>query len=310
MPISNYPSGFAQGVNVLGLPILNTYGGNVFWVSSGRGSDGNKGTRDRPFATVDYAVGRCTANNGDIIMVMPNHTETYTTAAALAADVAGIDIVGMGHYNQRPLFLMDAAAATMVISAADVGLHNIVLSAGFADVVAGIGVTAAGAWLNGVEFSDNTTAENFLTPIKATGTTDNEADGLMVTGCRWSSVDAASVEFIEGNADIKGLIVQDNYVVHEGTASPLVLMATGKDMQYCDIQRNFLSHKMTANELLINCDTAANSGIIAHNRVGHADVTTTHDLGIDALGCRLFDNLSVSTDALSGFVLPAIDVNS
>ena len=57
-------------------------------------------------------------------------------------------------------------------------------------------------------------------------------------------------------------------------------------------------------------DTNNNNGIIAHNRIGHADVTGAHDLGIEGLGCRLFDNLSVSTDDLSGFVLPALDVDS
>ena len=27
MPISNYPNGFSKGVNILGLPLLNTYAG-------------------------------------------------------------------------------------------------------------------------------------------------------------------------------------------------------------------------------------------------------------------------------------------
>lgn len=311
MPISNYPNGFSSGVSILGAPILNTYGGNLFWVNSALGSDGNKGTRDKPFATLDYAIGRCTANNGDIIMVMPNHEETITGVGGITADVAGITIVGMGSYNQRPRFLMDGGTTvTFVVSAADVTISNCVFSSGHADVVACFAITAKGCWLDNVEFDDNTTDENWLTPIKATSTTDNNADGLKVTNCRWFSPDTAGLEFIEVNADLKGMVVKDNYVVHEGTASPLILFASGKDMQYGDVQWNVLSHKMTANELLINIATSANSGIIAHNRVGHADVTTTHDLGIDALGCRLFDNLSTSTDSLSGFVLPAIDVNS
>ena len=287
--------------------------GNVYWVDSNAAiaSDGNDALSPAtPAATIDGAINKCTANQGDYIVVMQNHAETITAASAITADIAGITIIGLGTYNQRPRILVDAAAATMVISAADVKVENIVFAAGFADMVACIDVTAVGCHLDKIEFEDAAINENFLTPIKATGTTDNEADGLAVTNCRWASVDAAGLEFIEANADIKRLVVQDNYVVHEGTASPLVLFATGKDAQYCDIRRNFLSHKMTALELLVNIDTAANSGIIAHNRVGHADVTTTHDLGIDALGCRLFDNLSVSTDDLSGLVLPAIDVNT
>jgi hypothetical protein len=311
MPISNYPNGFADGVSLLGMPVLNTYAGNVFWVDSATGSNGNKGTRERPFATLDYAIGRCTADNGDIIMVMPNHAETITGAGGITADVAGISIIGLGHYNQRPRFLMDGGTTVDVaVSAADVSFHNLVFSSGHADVVRCFNITAKGCWLNGLEFDENTTDEDWLTPIKATSTTDNNADGLMVTNCRWLQASASGLEFIEGNADIKGLVVRNNYVVHEGTASPLVLLATGKDAHYCDIQWNFLSHKMTANELLVNIDTSANFGIIAHNRVGHADTTTTHDLGIDGLGCRLFDNLSTSVDNLSGLLLPAADVNS
>lgn len=313
MPVSNYPNGFSQGVSILGMPVLNTYGGNVFWVDSATGSDGNKGTRERPFATLDYAIGRCTANNGDVIMVMPNHAETITGAGGITADVAGITIIGMGTYNQRPRFLMDGATTvTFVVSAADVTVQNCVFASGHADVVACFAVTGKGCTLVDVEFADNAADENWLTPVKATSTVDNNADGLKVVGCRWVSADAGCLEFIEGNADIADLVVRDNVVIHEGTASPLVLMATGKDIKRVDVRDNFLAHKMTANELLVNVDTASpnNSGIIAHNRVGHADVTTTHDLGIDGLGCRLFDNLSTSTDSVSGFVLPAIDANS
>jgi hypothetical protein len=298
-------------VSIREVPALVTFSGKVFWVDSATGSNGNKGTQSRPFATLDYAIGRCTANNGDTIIIKENHAETVTGVGGIAADVAGITIIGLGNFDQRPRFLMDGAATvTFAISAADVKIQNCVFAAGHADVVTCFAITAKGAWIDACEFVNNVVDENFVTPIKATSTSDNNADGLRVTNCRWMSVDAASAEFIEANADILGLVVFGNFVAHEGTASPLVLFATGKDMQYGQIMWNFLSHKMTANELLVNIDTSANSGIIAHNRVGHADVTTTHDLGIDALGCRLFDNLSTSTDSLSGFVMPAIDANS
>ena len=104
MPISNYPNGFSQGVSILGMPVLNSYAGSVFWVNSSGGSDGNKGTRERPFGTLDYAIGKCTANKGDIILVAPNHAETITGASGITFDVAGITVVGMGNYNQPPRF--------------------------------------------------------------------------------------------------------------------------------------------------------------------------------------------------------------
>ena len=290
--------------------------GTVLFVNSAaaNASNGNDGlSPDKPLATLDGAISHAnlTANNGDLILVMPNHSETVTGAAGITADVAGVTIRGLGNYNQRPRFLMDGATTVdVLVSAADVTFENLVFASGHADVVRCFRITAAGCSLINIEFDDNVVDENWLTPIKATSTTDNNADGLRVIGCRWTSADAAGLEFIEINADLKHLIVRDNVVVHEGTASALILCATGKDIQYCDVRNNFLAHKMTANALLVNNDTTANSGIIASNRVGHADVTTTHNLGITALGCRLFDNLSVSTDSLSGFVLPAIDVDS
>lgn len=308
MSHANYTHGFSGGVAIRGMPVLNSYSKNVHWVDSG-GSANGAGTFQRPYTTIDQAINHCSA--GDIIMVKEGHSETLTGASAITCDVAGVSIIGLGSYSRRPRLLLDGGTTVdIAVSAADVTWQNIVFAAGHADIVRAFNVTAKGAAFIGCEFVDNVATENFLTPIKATSTTNNNADGLTVVGCKFLTPDAATLEFIEVNADIFGMVVRDNVVVHEGTDSPLVRVATGKDLQYTEIVGNFLSHKMTANELLVNCDTNANSGIIAHNRVGHADVTSTHDLGIDGLGCRLFDNLSASTDSVSGFVLPQIDANS
>lgn len=313
MALTNYPGGFAGGVSIRGVPVLNAHAGEVFWVNSATGSDGNKGTRDRPFSTLDYAIGRCTANNGDIIMVMPNHAETITGAGGITADVAGITIIGMGTYNQRPRFLMDAGTTvSFLVSAADVAVKNCVFAAGHADIVTCFDVTAVGFTLEDCEFVDNVANENFLSAVKATGTTNNEADGLYVARNRFLSADAATLGFVILAADVEGLVMVDNVVVSEGTGLATMLTClTGKDVKRCFIARNFLSSKATSGNLFISNDTASpnNSGIIAHNRCRHADVTGAHTLGAVG-GCGFFDNLSASTDAVSGFVLPAIDVDS
>jgi hypothetical protein len=313
MPITNYPGGFAAGLTVRGMPILNAHAGNVFWVNSATGSNGNNGTFGRPFSTLDYAIGRCTANNGDMIMVMPNHAETITGAGGITADVAGITIVGMGTYNQRPRFLMDGGTTvSFLVSAADVTVKNCVFASGNADVVTCFDLTAVGFTLEDCEFVDNVADENFLSAVKATGSTTLEASGLYVARCRFLSADAATLGFVIVTADVEGLVMVDNVVVSEGTGlATMLTCATGKDVKRCFIARNFLSSKATSGNLFISNDTASpnNSGIVAHNRCGHADVTAGHVLGVVG-GCRMFDNLSVSTDALSGFVIPAIDVDS
>lgn len=312
MALTNFP----HGLSSFGIPVLPPLGsittGSVFFVDSATGSNGNTGkSPSKAFATLDYAIGRCTANKGDVIYVMPNHAETVTGIGGIAADIAGISIIGLGTYNQRPRFLMDGATTvTFAVSAADVTIRNIVMASGHLLVATGFDVTGKGCWIDNVEFADNTTAENWGSPVKATGAA-NTADGLKVTNCRWVPLVATvnSLEFIEITDDLDGLQVIGNIIICEGTATPLILQAGTKVMTNVFIAWNFLSHKMTAGALFLSNGGTGNSGIVAHNRFGHADVTTTHDWGA-VTGLRLFDNLSVSTDALSGYVLPAIDANS
>lgn len=314
MPLTSFPN----GVSSFGMPIIGSGGhmttGNVFFVSSTatNASDGNLGSSpDKPLATLDGAYTRTTANNGDLVFLMPNHAETVTGVGGITADVAGVSVIGLGRGAQRPRFLMDGAATvTYVVSAADHAISNAVFAAGHADIVRCFNITAAGLSLHAIEFVENIATENFLIPIEFSSTTDLNADGASVVACRSLGVDASATEFIATAADIDGFVCRDNVVIQSGSTDGALIKGTaGSGLFNLDCRDNFLQHAMTANELLINIDQSDNTGIIAHNRVRHADVTTTHDLGIDGLGCALFDNLSTSVDNLSGIVLPAIDTN-
>lgn len=119
-----------SGLQINGAEILpgvgaQVFAGNVFFVDSGTGSDvGSSGTKDQPFATLDYAIGMCTASNGDIIVCFAGHAETLT--AAIAVDVAGITILGLGNGENRPTFTLTATAKpAFTISAANVVVNNI-----------------------------------------------------------------------------------------------------------------------------------------------------------------------------------------
>jgi hypothetical protein len=287
--------------------------GNILFVNSVTGVDSAGGGQnpDAPLATLDYAIGLCTANQGDRIYLMPNHAETITVAGGITADIAGITIIGMGTYNQRPRFLMDGVTTvSFVVSADDVTVQNCVFASGHADVVTCFDVTKKGFTLLDCEFVDNVVDENFKSCVKFSGTA-NTSDGGKILNNRFVTPDAATLGFILCVDDIRDLVVRDNFVVSEGTGlATLITCTSGKDLQYVDVRANFLSSKATAGNLFISNDTASpnNSGIVAHNRCGHADVTGAHVLGVVG-GCRMFDNLSVSTDALSGFVVPAIDVD-
>lgn len=311
MALTNYNNGISSfGVPVIpGIPYPVT--GKVFFVHSGTGSNGNKGTAPaRPFATLDYAIGQCTASKGDVILIMPGHSETITGAGGITADVAGIAILGLGRGNDRPTFLMDGATTvSFVVSAASVTVRNCVFKAGHADIVTCFAITGAHAWIDACEFVNNVVDENFLTEIKHTSTTDNAGDGLKVTGCRVNTIDASAVEFIEINADIDGLVVTDNFVSKDaGTAAGFIVVATGKDLRACQIERNRLLSGATSGDLFIDNDTAVNSGIVAFNAIGHHDVAAA--VPTDCDGVRLIENYAVGVDTGSALLLPAVDDNA
>jgi len=287
--------------------------GKAYYVDSVNGNNGFDGlTPNGAVATLDYAVGLCTASQGDTIFCLPGHTETITTAGAIALDVAGITVVGLGVGNQRPVINFGTATtATITVSAANVAVYNMRFLSTFADVVTAFDVTAAGFSCEGCLFGDSAVDLNLKSAVKATSTSDGNANGIRLVGNYFLSQDAATLGFFIHAADILNATIEDNTIVSEGTGLATIFTSlTGKDIRMCSVRRNVLSSKATSGSLAYSNDTASpnNSGIIADNYIGHADVTGAHSLGVVG-GCRMFNNLSVSTDALSGFVIPAIDVD-
>lgn len=143
-------------MTIRGVPLLSAYPGKVFWVSSTAGSNGNAGTYERPWATIDYAIGRCTANKGDIIVVMPGHTETISAAGSIACDVAGVAIMGLGAGSNRPTLNFTATSSTVTVTAANVTLRNLLLTGGVDAVVTMLAISGADCSLLDIETRDVT----------------------------------------------------------------------------------------------------------------------------------------------------------
>jgi hypothetical protein len=141
--MTNYPGGFANGLSVRGLPLLQSQPGSVYWVSNSRvvppgcigGSDNNPGTFQKPFRTLAAALAQCQQGAGDIIFIKPGHSETISSATALPLNVANVAILGIGSGNRRPTFTFDTATtATMELRATGMALQNIRFVANFADI--------------------------------------------------------------------------------------------------------------------------------------------------------------------------------
>jgi len=101
--------------------------GTTYYVDSGSGSDSNTGKSwAKALATLDAAINKCTANQGDTILIAEGHTETYTTTGAKATfDVDGINVIGLGYGSDRPTFSFGHTGTTMTISGDNVTIQNL-----------------------------------------------------------------------------------------------------------------------------------------------------------------------------------------
>ena len=101
--------------------------GTTYYVDSGSGSDSNTGKSwAKALATLDAAINKCTANQGDTILIAEGHTETYTTTGAKAIfDVDGINVIGLGRGSDRPTFSFGHTGTTMTISGDNVTIQNL-----------------------------------------------------------------------------------------------------------------------------------------------------------------------------------------
>jgi hypothetical protein len=286
--------------------------GNVYFVDGNAtgASDSNDGLRpDRghALATIDGAVGKCTANNGDIIVVAANHTETYTAAGSLTLDIAGITIIGIGGYSSKPTITLGAAAADMDVTAADVTIKNIMVKPNFADVLVGFNVSAKGFTLIDCDFRDTAANMNFTTYLNLPGAA-NVADGLTCIGCRAISADTgANTRFIYTVDDIDGLTLHHNFIsLGVKNDVSMIEAATGKDFTNVDIKYNSLS-RLNASEAtaapIMYSDTTANSGIIAWNACGSADADAAKIW--DVTGARLVENYAARAADANGLIIPA-----
>lgn len=202
MGLTNFPN----GVSSFGIPVLPPVGsevatGSVFFVHSGTGSNGNKGTsKDKPFATVDYAVGKCTASKGDIIYVMPGHAENLAAANAIDIDVAGVSVIGLGRGSMRPTFTYTNAAGEIVIGANNVRVSNIIMNASVTAVLLAIDIEAG---------KTDALIDNCLFGVDLAGTDEfnnaivigDQANRAVIMNCEFHQGTAAAVSAIKSDAD-------------------------------------------------------------------------------------------------------------
>lgn len=299
MPISNFPHGFMNGVTVRGMPLQQAHPGEVFWVNSSTvlakngisGSDGNKGTYTQPFATITKALTACTANRGDVIMVMPGYTEDIAAAAGEVWNVAGVAIVGLGAGSLRPTLSFTAAAATHTITAANMSFFNIEWQANFADVAIGLDISAVdGLSFENCHFTEAGTDLNYVIMVDlATG-----ADDISFNNCTFIGNDASNDSCINGVAH-DGFYMKDCYLAFNTAQTAVVGMVaasgnvTNTWIDNCQFRSN------VDGALWVDFNGAANGGLITNCNVSSLDTAGAQNT-LDFTGGHSF-NCRVSGEA-------------
>jgi hypothetical protein len=292
---SNYPNGFTNGLTIRGLPVTMLHPGQVFWVSNSTallpgqigGSNSNAGTFDQPFSTIDYAIGRCTAGRGDLIMVKPGHAETLSAVGALAADVAGVGIVGLGAGASAPTLTVTLATAGVInISVANTSWVNIRFVANVADaepIVMGAG--ADGTSFESCVFTDTSTVLNFLNFITITSAADN----LSWKDCYFCGKSASNDSFILMSTVHDRFYFTTNHLQSDVAQTSVVgLIKTTGDVTNAWIKDSFFRSNIDG-AIFIDFDGTACSGGITNCYFSSINTAGATSEGIDFTGGHVFE---------------------
>ena len=288
---SNYPGGFATGVVIRGVPIDVPNPGEVFWVNNSSvlakgaraGSNGNDGTYRSPFSTIDYAIGKCTADRGDVIYVMPGHSETVGAANDIDFDVAGITVIGLGFGSKQAQIRFTAAAASITIDAADITWFGLRLTAAFEDVAAAVDLNAGSDGFSAINclFDEEQANENYVIIFDAV----NGANNLSFIGNEVYFQDIAAEEFLQlgGTHDVVR-IIDNNFQRDTVQTSVKAFVTSVTAVTRGTITGNtFSSLEPVAAASVIVLSGTANDGICNDNVMGWLDTNATNANCISAM---------------------------
>lgn len=318
-PGSNYPNGFTGGVTIRGMPITIAHPGQVFWVNNSTvlakgarsGSNGNDGTYRSPWATINYAITQCTADRGDIIMVMSNHSEAITAAADIALNKNGVCLYGLGIGVARPLLTYTTAnTASLSWTANSCSIKNFRFTGNFLSIAAPILNSGGAAWsIEDCRFIDTDATHGFLSCVTTTVSTISN-DGYFCNNVRYSDATTTPGTAIKVANTSRSLTISGNRFVHsvEENNAAIVLDHGALVVNDLLMENNrcySINTGQTTAGFLVKTSATTGSGIIAGNYVRSQDPSAAIMVTATAVQYGCFENYhNGETTSASGFLLP------
>jgi hypothetical protein len=312
MGIAYFPGGIRTPL-LIGGPSADPVVGNVYFVCKTATSNWiagadvpSAGSYGNPFATIDYAIGKCTASQGDVIYVLPGHTETIAAAGGITCDVAGISIIGLGNGNLRPTVTWSETASSWLITAANVTIKNIRTTLGKDEVVSMFAVSAAGCTLDAIDFEEYGAKGATGQAIQFLLTTA-DADNLTLQNCRhrqWTAA-AADQVWIELVGCTNTRILNNSFYITAKAATGSYWLYGSTATIESEVVGNIVVW-LGATIVSPISFASTSSGVIAYNLLGMtgAAVLSTIIVG-DAM--YTFENYVTDSYATSGTIVPVKD---
>lgn len=306
----NLPNGVKNsGLTAIGASSIFTTG-KTWYVHATTGSNGNTGDDPTaPKASVQGAITAARASLGDVVIIMPGHTETVT-ASSLNLSKAGIKFVCLGDGRNAPIFTLNAAASTVDVTAANVSWFGGIFESTILDCASAFTLGAAKNFtLDGATFIDTTAILNFLS-IVTTDATDNNADDLTVNGNTWYGLNLVTpLAFLSILAAEIRPTFTNNREFHKCTAGGEMITLAAKIVTGADFSNNTQivvgATGVTIGIFLTGSGTTS-TGIVSNNYVATLD-TTTELLATAGTGLTFVENYYTGTADKSAKLWPVVD---
>lgn len=288
--------------------------GNIFYVDSNVTTEGDGQSWESAKDTIDEAIGLCTADRGDVILVAQGHQEVEATAVTslFTLDVAGVSIIGMGNggyeatvatgvitLNQRPTFVIDAADATITISAKHCRVSGLLIVSDIDNVAVGVTVaaTADGLVFDNCVLRDNAANLDMLVMLSVAAGADN----VQLVGNRFIANVAAggnnAILLAGANANIE---IRDNIAF--GKYATGNLLGSAAAQVNATIDGNTFANSDGDAALTLH---TSSTGMLTNNLLGGSTTIASTLVGDDAMWC--FQNFVSGNVAGSGFLDPGVD---
>ena len=285
--------------------------GNTFFVDSTNGSNTAGGTWgqswDTPFATVNYAVSKCTTGAGDVILVAAAHVETITATSTASGAATGqfcidkgdVSIIGMGRGTKRPKFTLTTAAAAgvkIVGTSPNVLIANIQFKTNYTGGTTAVIAASANCYGLTVEncmFYETANSKEALIAITLAALMED----VTIRGCYFHNIDGGTASGVIVTAGAAPrLKIYDNWF--RGDWSGPVLDLDAAAVADLDVHDNVINNIDGGAGLVIGCH-ANGTGMIYDNVI---HTTLESDEPIIAAKCLIARNKVTFAEGLSGGV--------